>query len=460
MKITTEKLPKSLLALDIELDQQQIDKGLDQAARRLSQKHNIPGFRKGKAPRFIIENYFGRDAVIEEASNDLINKAFKKALEQENIEPVGQPELVSLQNDEDGFRFRVTVPVSPTIELGDYRDIRIPLDIEPVTDDVVQRAMDMKRDKHVALRELDELRPAQEGDQLIVKQEILIDGQPQEELDEEEERPDTTIVLEDGRLIPEYYQGIMGVQVDESRSIVARIPDDHENPELRGKEVTFNVTVVGIQERILPDWEELPELENFEGTLDDMRQQVRDKLEDSSRSMAETYVYEQFLEQVINRSEFDISEATIEIVAEELLNQQLRQFEQYGITMEHMLEMRGITREEAIQELLPLAEEQTKNSMVTIEVGRDEQLTVTDEDIEDEIQEMIGEYPPQHQPQAATYLRTNMYDHVVQAVLHRKLRERIVLIATGQAPALPEADAPTNEDAVGDETETAAGNEE
>ena len=85
MKVTTEKLPKSLLALDIELDRDQVEKGLDRAARRLSQKVNIPGFRKGKAPRFIVENYYGRSALIEEAYEDLVNKAFKAALDQEQI---------------------------------------------------------------------------------------------------------------------------------------------------------------------------------------------------------------------------------------------------------------------------------------------------------------------------------------------------------------------------------------
>jgi len=114
VKVTTEKLPKSLLALDIELDQAQVEKGLDRAARRLSQKYTIPGFRKGKAPRFIIENYFGRPALIEEAYEDLVNNAFKQALDQEQIVPVGKANLEETHFEEAPFRFRVTVPVEPT----------------------------------------------------------------------------------------------------------------------------------------------------------------------------------------------------------------------------------------------------------------------------------------------------------------------------------------------------------
>src|SRR5690606_3306169 len=110
VKVTTEKLPKSLLALDIELDSDQVEKGLDRAARKLSQKVNVPGFRKGKAPRFILENYFGRPALIEEATDDLVNKAFREALEQEKIEPVGPASLDGAPNfDVEPYTFRVLV---------------------------------------------------------------------------------------------------------------------------------------------------------------------------------------------------------------------------------------------------------------------------------------------------------------------------------------------------------------
>ena len=144
MKVTTERLPKSVIALDIELDQQQVEKGLDRAARKLSQQYAIPGFRPGKAPRFIVENYLGRARVMEEASDDLINKAFKEALKQENITPVGQPTLESVEDQP--FRFRVTVPVEPVVELADYRSYRLPYEPQPVTEETVQKLLDAQRE--------------------------------------------------------------------------------------------------------------------------------------------------------------------------------------------------------------------------------------------------------------------------------------------------------------------------
>jgi len=160
VKVTKEKLPKSLLSLEIELDREQVEKGLDRAARRLSQKYNIPGFRKGKAPRFIVENYFGRPTLIEEASEDLINKAFKQALDQEGINPVGQASLANISFDEPPYRFSVTVPVPPTTTLPDYRAIQAPFEPDELTDEMVADAMDTRRERHVVLREPEEPRPA------------------------------------------------------------------------------------------------------------------------------------------------------------------------------------------------------------------------------------------------------------------------------------------------------------
>src|SRR5919205_1726546 len=147
VKVTTERLPKSLIALDIELDQQQVNKGLERAARKLSQQYTIPGFRPGKAPRFIVENYLGRARIMEEASDDLINKAFQDALKQEQIAPVGKASLENVE--EKPFRFRVTVPVEPVVELPDYRSYQLPYAPDPVSDELVERLLEAQREQHV-----------------------------------------------------------------------------------------------------------------------------------------------------------------------------------------------------------------------------------------------------------------------------------------------------------------------
>ena len=293
MKVTTEKLPKSLLALDIELDREQVEKGLDRAARRLSQKVNVPGFRKGKAPRFILENYFGRDALIEEATDDLVNKAFREALDQQQIEPYGPASLDGPPSfDEEPYHFRVLVPVAPTTTLPDYRAIRAPLEINEITDETVERAMEALRERHVVLREPEEPRPAQQGDQLSVELESTVDGEPLDERDENGALRESTLVMEPDRLVGGLYEGLLGIQPGETREIAVQMPEDHANEKVAGKEVQFTIKLLRIQERLLPDWEELPVLEEFEGTLDELRAKTRKELEETARDNVVTAEHE------------------------------------------------------------------------------------------------------------------------------------------------------------------------
>jgi trigger factor len=431
------------LLVDIELDSDRLEKGLERAARRLSQKHTIPGFRKGKAPRFIIENYFGRAALIEEASEDLINRSFREALEQEQIELLGAPTLHSIEPSET-FRFKVSVPAPPTVTLGDYRSIRIPLHIEPVTEEVVQRSLENQRDKHVVLKELEEPRPARTGDQLIVKLQTFVDGEPIDQVPEGEEPPDSPLVLEEDRIVPELYEGLLGVSGDEEREITAQMPEDHHNEDVRGKEVTFKVKVVGIQERILPAWDELPTLEEFEGTLEDMREEARQKLEEGAKTEGERQVVDSFIEQVVEQTEYDVPDVMIRETGNDMLEQQGQRFAQYGITIDQMLQFRGQTRDDAINELLPEAEKRLKVRLALQQIVEREQLDVSNEEMQAEAASMLQSYDEdtrnaiQEAISTQQEVASQFYTSVANAVLDRKLRERILAIATGEAPELPE----------------------
>jgi trigger factor len=455
VKVTAEKHPKSLLVLDIELDQDRVEKGLDRAARRLAQKYTVPGFRKGKAPRFIIENYFGRAALLEEASQDLIDRSFREALEQENIYPVGQANLESI-DPSDTFRFKVAVPVSPTVEVANHRDIRVPLEVEPVTDEMVERTMEMRLENHVALKELEEPRPAQQSDQLTVKLETFIDGESLEKHAEGEEIPDSTLVLEPERLVPELYEGLLGMNVDETREIVAHMPEDHESEEVRDKDVTFKVQLVGIQERLLPDWEELPVLEEFEGTLDDLRADVRKTLEEDTRTSAEKNVVDAYIQQLVAQSSYDVPDVMIRETAEEMLEQQSEMFAPYGITLDQMLQYRGQTRDDAINDLMPAAEERLKTRLALQHVVQKEKLSIEPEEIEEELSTLLDNYDEATRATIQQTMSEQLYTNVANAVLDRKLRERIVAIANGEAPELPADEEAIAEDEEEDDASTAA----
>ena len=428
MKVLTEKLPKSLLALDIELDAVQVEKGLDKAARRISQKVQIPGFRKGKAPRFIVENYYGRAALIEEASEDLMNASFRQALESEKIDPVGRANLEEVNFAEQPYRFRVTVPVQPEIALPSYADIRVDYAPDEISDEDVERALEQRRERHVALKAPEEPRPAQQADQLTVRMETYVDGEPLEDL---EQIKDSTLVLEPNRLIDGLFEGVLGIEADETREVTVTMPEDHANDQVAGKDVTFKVTLKEIQERMLPDWDELPTLEEVEGTLDDLRATTRTEMVEANRKSAENVAVDSYIGKLVDEVDWDLPEALIEQEADALLHEQGQEFSRYGITLDQMLQYRGQTHDEAVVQLLPQGEQRLKNSLVLREVIKAEGITVEEHEIEAEAERMLGEYPEEQRENVRAMLSTQFRNTVATGVLNQKLRDRLFKLATG-----------------------------
>ncbi len=445
MKVTTEKKPRSILELTVELDKEQIEKALDRAARRMSQKYNIPGFRKGKAPRFIVENYFGREALLEEASDDLIQKAFQDALKQEGIEPYAQSHVTAVNLDEPPFNFTVEVPVAPTVELPDYRAIHVPFEPDEVTDDTVRRAMEMRRDRHVVLRSLEEPRPAQHGDQLTVQLETYVDGELIDQRAEGEEIPQSTLVLDPERIVAGLYEALLGVSPNTMVDVTVRMADDHDNEQVRGKDVRFVVNVLEIQERLLPEWDELPALENFEGTLDELREQTRQELIEAARKNAEDRVFSEYVSRVVAATTFDIPDALIEREADSILRERDHEYERYGIRPEQVYEAIGKKREDLLEELTPVAEERAKRGLALREIARAEGLAPDAAEIAREIEDVVASMKEEDRANARAILGSDLRPLITAGIVERKLRRRILAIATGD-PSFEQSAAPVAAD--------------
>lgn len=442
LKVTKEKLPNSLLALDIELDQDRVDKALDRVARRIAQQHPFPGFRKGKAPRFIVERKFGREMLLEEASEGLIQKAFQEVLQQEAIHPIGQAQIESV-DPSDPFRFRVIVPVPPVADLPDYRAIRIPLEVIEVTDEMVHHALERLRDKHVLLQELDEPRPVQAGDQLSVKAELFLEGeQVQPPPDPSKDTRDMTIVMEQDRLTIGLYEGLLGMCIDEEREIQVTMPQDHPEAQLQGREVTFKVHLVGIQERVLPSWDEVKDLEQFEGTVDEWRAATRQRLEQSVVTRAEQQVAEHFFHQLVTQTACEIPETMVRHLAEGYLADQERQYQNYGLTLEQVLEYNNKTREQTLEEMLPQAEQQLRVTLVLQEFARREQLAIQNEELEAEVQQKVesANFHEDGRYSMVQSASTDLREGIAQDIFNRKLHMRMLAIARGDVEDLPSID--------------------
>jgi trigger factor len=251
----------------------------------------------------------------------------------------------------------------------------------------------------------------------------------------------TDLILEPGRLVEGLMDGIIGMTIGENRQISSFMPDDYSDENLRGVPVVFDVTVRRIQERILPDWDEIPTLEQFDGTLTDFKHKTSDDLAKNASRNAETRIVNAFIEFLIAQATFDYGDASIEIEADRILRGQEAEYSRYGITAEAVYKQMGQDRNVLLKQLLPQGEERLKSNLVMREFITAEGLTVSDEDIDAEIETMVGEYSGEQADTMRALLRNEMVSSVANAVLDRKMRARIVALATqgGSAPT-PQAD--------------------
>lgn len=459
--------------------------------------------------------------MLEEATEDLIQKTFPEALKQQELAPVGRPTLENVEHEP--FRYRVTVPVEPEITLPAYGAYRLPYEPEAVSDESVQKLLDAQREQHVVLKELDDPRPAQPGDMLTVvvssdqdededqdeddelNADALAGIEDQDELDDDEDELDELeddelealdeleddaadeldeldadaddeldsegqaagseqqMPLLEGRIDPEIYQALVGASAGDTVTVTKTYGEDEEDEGLRGKTVTYTIDVKNVQERELPDWDELPTLTEFEGDFDALRASARGRLERASTDKARRELVDSFLGQLETETSFDLPEAMIEERAHELFHQQVAEYQRYGISEENYLKAVGKTHEEAVADYAEQAERDVRRSMVLRELVRQENIRVNDDDIGAEGERFTLDFPLERRDEVRRMLdQANMQQMLASAVLDRKLNDRIVALATGAPGAdspspgeAPEADAdaaPAEDEPVDDGT--------
>lgn len=371
--------------------------------------------------------------------DDLINRSFRAALEQEKLEPLAQANITTVNLDEEPYHFIVEVQVEPEIEVPDYQSIRIANEPVAVTDEMLDAAMESRRERHVVLREPEEPRAAQVGDQLTVLLEASVNGEPLDDREPGTPPAPSTLVLESERLAPGLFEGLVGAQIDQTIAVVSQMPDDHNNDEVAGKTVDFVVTVQKIEERLLPDFDELPTLEEFEGTLDELRTKTHEDLVKAANDTAETKVIDGFVEQLVGQTSFDLPAALIEREASRLLQQRESEYARYGITPEQIYEMQGRTRDDAVAEILPQGEERLKVNLVMRELLRREGIALGAEELNAEVDRLVEGYDEAMRERAREMLSGQLIDSVASSVIDRKLRERILQLATGTVPIAVES---------------------
>ncbi len=432
MKYTVERLPESRVAVDVELEPELVEKALNRAARRIAQKVRIPGFRPGKAPRYIVEGRFGRGALYKEIGDELIHEAYREILTQEKIRPVSEAELERMTLEP--FTFRLIVPVWPTVSLGDYRSLRFPLEIQEVADEEVQAVLEQMQKEQTIWKPPAPLRPAREGDRLTLDLVVRVDGQ------DLEPRGEMEFALGEEDLPQALREHLPGMEVGQTVEVPVTLPEGFG--EHSGKAAAYVVTVQAIKEPEVPPLnDDFARSFGEAETLEELRERIRGWLEEQALQKARGKVAEQMVTAIVEGAEVDMPAVLIEGEAEATIQEMDQVVERLQLTREKLLKARGKTEEEYRQGLWEAAASRVRRAFVLQEWLQAEGLAVEEDEVTAEIERLLAEALDPDHPEREAELREAVAwpavrENVWADLLGRKIEERLVAIATGAlAPA-------------------------
>ncbi len=384
-----EKIEDNKIKLEVEVAAPDVDTALGKAYRKVVKKVNLPGFRKGKVPRRILESRFGPEVLHEEALEELVPPAYEEALEEADIDPINQPEFELVQVEEgQPLLFNAIVEVIPEAELGQYKGLDAEQDEVEVDDLQVDNHIYMLREQNARLVPRED-RAAQEGDMLLIDFTGYIDG----EIFEGGEAEDYSLELGSQSFIPGFEEQLIGVNLNEETEVKVSFPEDYRNEELAGKEATFSVTIKQIKEKQLPELDDefVKEVSEFE-TLDEMKADIKEKLLKNAEEQSKTKLEESLIEKVTEASSVDLPEVLVERQIDRMIGDMENYMRQQGLGLDQFLELTGKNKEDLREENRPEAEKRTKANLVLDAIVKEEGITVDDSEVEEKIASIAESY--------------------------------------------------------------------
>jgi trigger factor len=430
MQVTTERLENCQVNVIVELDAAEADKRLRQTARQVSRQFTVPGYRKGKAPLAAVIRTFGREVLQQQAIEDWGQELYEKALEEVDYEPYEVGELQEVEWDP--FRMTVLLPIQPEVDLGDYRAVRAPYEVEPVTDEEIEEylaELQQESAQWVPVK-----RPAAMGDQVVLdmqgttgETEVMNNQEYEMLLEEDVPHP-----------LPGFHEEIVGMSAGEEKTFVLTVPEDDENAEAAGQEATITVHLHTVKEEEVPPLDdELAMMIGDYDTLDDLKTAVREELEEAAEEKAESEYLDKVLDAFIEAAvKIEYPPQAIDREAELALNRMQSSLASSGIELDTYLGMIGKTREMYKQELRPASEDRLKKRLVIGEISQLESLEVEPAEIDAEIERMGESMGPEGEEFMETLRSPGGRMMITDDLLTAKAQDRALLIARGEAPEL------------------------
>jgi trigger factor len=455
LTIQTTEDDRRQLTVTIEVEESRVQKAMQAKARELSREIQLPGFRPGKAPYDVVVRRIGEDTLRGEAIEDLVQPVFEEALNQAELDPYAQPSLDDIQTKPLVLTF--TVPLSPTVTLGAYRDHRQEVEAVAVTDEALQEALEHVQAHHQVIEAVD--RPAAEGDVVTLSGSgRLVGAKPAAEAaeasDEATEEPAADEVLFDEErldvlLDPQtlfvdtpFVANLVGLSVGDQKQFGFTFPDPYEpEPEHAGREVTFDLTILEVKKRELPPLDdELAKLDGRHETLDELREALRADLTQEAENTQKERVIEEMVDRMMEDAQLVYPPAAVEAHLDDMVEDFKTRLTRSGWQFQDYLNLQGMTEQGLRDDFRENAERQLRRQLVLRQFILDERLRVAAADLDAVIDQRLARFDNDAlKDSLRNYYRSGQgFEAISGEVLSNKVYDRIRAILSGEAPDLAE----------------------
>ena len=425
MKVTRKNLENNEVELTVEIDAEQLTKAKKTACKNLATRLNIPGFRKGKAPANVVESQVGQEAIMEEAADILIRQNASEALKKDDLTPFTEmkPEVVTNEEGKN-FVFKLTFTPYPEVKLGQYKGLEIEKEVEEITDEDVDKQIDVMRDHHATLIDTDENAVVENGDFITLDFEGFING----EAFEGGVGKSHPLTIGSGTFIPGFEDALIGAKVNEERDVEVTFPEDYHSAEFAGKEAVFKCKVLSIKHKEIPELNEefVKKVSKFE-TVEEYKADVKKNLEASAKYRATEKQHREAVKQAADNAVIDIPPAMIESRITQLINEFVAmQLSPYGMTMENYMQHTSSDMETIRASYKEKAEEDVRVELMLEEVAKQENIEADKKDIEYEIATMAMTYRVTPK-QLVKFLKENRQFSAIAANVRRRKAMKFII---------------------------------
>ena len=389
MSLQVEKLEKNMAKLTIEVGADELDKAIESAYQKQKGKISIPGFRKGKVPRQVVEKMYGKEVFYEDAANILIPDAYEKALDECEEDIVSSPKIDVTQIEAGKpFIFTAEVALKPEVKLGKYKGVKVEKADVVVTDEEVDEVIEKERENNARNITVED-RAVKDGDMTVIDFEGFVDG----EAFDGGKGENYPLTIGSGAFIPGFEEQLVGSEIGKEVEVNVTFPEDYHAENLKGKAAVFKCTVKEIKEKDLPELDDefASEVSEFE-TLTEYKEDVKKNLEEKKMKEAKENKEREAVEAVVDLSEMDIPEAMVETQQRQMVDEFAQRITMQGLSMEQYFQFTGTSYQQMLENVKPQAEKRIQSRLVLEAIAEAEKIEVTDEDFEKEIETMAEVY--------------------------------------------------------------------